>query len=91
MNEILTIDEIDERYPDEWVLLDDPQVDESQEVVGGKVIFHGKDRNAMYRAAQAVPTPRNLATHYTGEISDDIVIASSVANRKSGDQKWTRC
>lgn len=55
MTEILTITEINERYPDEWVLIGEPETDESLEVLRGKVLYHGKSRDEMYQAASALP------------------------------------
>ncbi|MEX0718982.1 MAG: hypothetical protein WD066_20475 [Planctomycetaceae bacterium] len=74
MNEILTIDEINERYPDEWIIIGDPDLDESLQVLGGTVLLHGKDRDEVYRRVAALPTPLNIATHDTGEVPDDMVI-----------------
>lgn len=70
MSEKLTIDEINQRYPDEWVLIGDPETDKSLEVLSGKVVYHGKDREGMYQAAKALPSPKRIATHYTGELFD---------------------
>jgi hypothetical protein len=58
------------RYPDEFVLIGDPVTDESLEVLSGAVLYHGKDRQRMYRAAKALPAPKRIATHYTGELFD---------------------
>ena len=70
MDEVLTIDEINQRYPDQWVLIGEPQTDESLEVLRGKVLYHGKSREKMYKAAKALPSPKYFATHYSGELFD---------------------
>jgi hypothetical protein len=70
MNEVLTIEEINRRYPDEFVLIGNPVTDESLEVLSGTVLYHGNDRREMYRAAKALPAPKRIATHYTGEPFD---------------------
>jgi hypothetical protein len=70
MNEVLTIDEINRRYPDEFVLIGDPVTDESLQVLSGTVLYHGKDHHEMYRMAQALPAPKRMATHYTGELTE---------------------
>ena len=49
MDEILTREEIEKRYPNEWVMIEDPEVDEHNEVLGGKVIAHSPDRLAAYQ------------------------------------------
>ncbi len=51
MNEVLTIEEIRSRSDGEWVLIGDPVTDEQLGVISGRVLFHGKDRNEMYRHA----------------------------------------
>ena len=71
MPEVLTIDEINERFPDEWVLIGDPEADESLEVLRGKVLCHSKERDEVYQAAIDLPGPKRLATHYTGELLED--------------------
>ena len=65
MDEILTIEEINQCYPDQWVLIGDPETDESLEVLRGKVLYHGKSREEMYKAAKALPSPRNTSRHTT--------------------------
>ena len=70
MSEALTIEEINQRYPDECVLIGDPETDESLEVLSGTVLYHGTDRQEMYQAAKALPSPKRIATHYTGELFD---------------------
>ena len=71
MNEVLMIEEINRRYPDEFVLIGDPVTDESLEVISGTVVYHGKDRDGMVRAAQQLPAPKRFATHYSGELFPD--------------------
>ncbi len=48
MNEVLTRAEMEARFDGEWVLIADPEMDENQDVRRGRVVFHGKDREAMY-------------------------------------------
>lgn len=74
MDEVLTIDEINERYPNEWVLIGDPQQNDSLEVLGGRVLYHSKLRDKVYQKAADLPTPGHLATHYTGTLFDDDVV-----------------
>ena len=73
MPEVLTIDQMNERFPDEWVLIGDPETDESLEVIRGKVLCHSKDRDEVSQAAIDLPAPKYIATHYTGELFDDDV------------------
>jgi len=48
MNEVLTRAEMEARFDGEWVLIAEPEVDEDRDVRRGRVVFHGKDREAMY-------------------------------------------
>jgi hypothetical protein len=67
----LTLAEIEQRYPDEWVLLRDPRVDRrTQLTVGGYVLFHTPDRLVMDRRMFELgdnPPYRHFACVYTGE------------------------
>lgn len=51
MTEIMRVAEIQAKFESEWVLIDDPETDESLEVKGGKVLWHSKDRDEVYRKA----------------------------------------
>lgn len=51
MDEILTNEEIEARYKDEWILVEDPETNEALEVLRGKVHYHSKDRDEVYQAA----------------------------------------
>ena len=66
MADILTLTEIEQRFPSEWVLIDQPQTDQFDHVIGGKVVFHGKDREEVYRQALQLPIPRHCAVRFTG-------------------------
>jgi hypothetical protein len=71
VGEVLTLAEIEERYPDEWIFIEDPELDEDDEVVRGRVVAHGKNRDAVYRVA-VERRPKSSAFHYTGELPDFI-------------------
>lgn len=73
MDEILTLAEIEKRFDSEWVLIEDPEYDENEEIVRGRVIFHSKDRDEVYRKDRELQ-PRSAAYLYTGEMSDDTAI-----------------
>ena len=61
----MTISQIEAQYKDEWVLIEDPQTNENLEVQGGKVLWHGKDREELYRRALEMQ-PKYSAIIYTG-------------------------
>ena len=49
MNDVLTLGEIEARFPSEWVLIGDPQTDESQHLLSGTVLFHSTNRDEVDR------------------------------------------
>jgi hypothetical protein len=71
--EVLTIGEIRERFASEWVLLEDPETSESLEVTRGKVLWHSKDRDEVYRKAREL-RPRHSAIIYAGGIPEEMVV-----------------
>jgi hypothetical protein len=73
MNEILTIAEIEAKFISEWVLVEDPQTNEALEVLRGKVRYHSKDRDEIYRKAVNL-RPKRFAMIYTGTLPEDTAI-----------------
>lgn len=47
----LSIAEIEELYPEQFVLIDEPEVDDGSRVVSGIVVFAHADKNEVYRRA----------------------------------------
>ncbi len=66
VNEILTWAEIQERFPNEWVVIDEPEVNEDLEVVRGRVVYHGADRAAASRSVIELGL-HHTAVLYLGE------------------------
>ena len=73
VNEVLTIAEIEARYPSEWILIVDPVTSDQRGVESGRVVFHSPDRDEMYRKAIEVQAPR-IAFYYTGKIPEGTTI-----------------
>ena len=71
MTEILTLREIGERYPDQWVCVEVTQWDGPGQPAGGRVIAHGTNRDETMRAGDefraAHPDPI-LYSYYTGPL-----------------------
>ena len=72
-NSYLTMAEIEAKYPNEWVLVDKLKKGRDDMAVGGTVVAHGTEREAVYRAAGALPVPRDVALYHTGPIPEDAV------------------
>lgn len=71
MNEILTIEQIRQRYTSEWILIAFTELDEQMNVLAGEVIAHSKERDEVYQAFD-VRQGRNVAVEYTGSIPLDV-------------------
>lgn len=51
MEQEMTIQEIEDQFDSEWVLVEDPCTNSDLEVLSGKVGHHSKDRDEVYRKA----------------------------------------
>jgi uncharacterized pyridoxal phosphate-containing UPF0001 family protein len=69
---VMTLQEMEAQFDSEWILVGDPQTNESLEVVKGTVLCHSKDRDEVYRAAVKL-RPKHSAIVYTGKASPDEV------------------
>lgn len=72
-SEIMTVCEIKEHYDNEWILLEDPVLDERKLVAGGKVRCHSKNRDDVYNKAVELRL-RHSTFHYTGPTPENIFI-----------------
>jgi hypothetical protein len=70
MDEVLTLDELKARYPDEHLLLVDYVDNEFGQVIAGRVLCHSKDADEMWRMGIEL-RPKGAAHVYTGTIPDD--------------------
>jgi hypothetical protein len=70
MDEGLTTAQIETQFESEWVLVEDPQTDETLTVRCGKVRWHSKDRDEVYRKAVELHLA-HFAILYTGKIPKD--------------------
>jgi len=73
MNKFMTLAEIEAHFESEWVLLQDPETTEALEVKGGKVLWHSKDRDEVYRKAREL-RPRRSAILYTGTLPEGAAV-----------------
>ncbi len=72
-NKPLSVREIRRRFPNEWVLLMDPEHDSALAVTKGTVVGDSKDRDEVYRKARNLKLKR-IAILYTGEFPKDMAI-----------------
>jgi hypothetical protein len=85
MSDVLSKAEIESRFNSEWVLVEDPVTDEWLQVQSGKVLWHSKDRDEVYRKAAEL-RPGSSAVLYTGPVVEDedtaiIFFSVAVASR----------
>ena len=73
MGGVLTVGEMESKYHSEWVLVGEPQTDDLLHVQSGRVIFHSKDRDEVYRKAVELK-PKRFAMLYTGTLPKDTAI-----------------
>lgn len=73
MTNILNISEIRSQFISEWVLIEDPKTDAELEIESGKVIYHSKDRDEVYRHAVS-RRPKYFALFFTGDFPSDTAV-----------------
>ena len=71
MDDLLTIEEIKARYAPDWVLIGDPQTDESQRLRAGRILFHSPDREEVYQKAIELGLD-HFAFRFLGEMPEDM-------------------
>jgi hypothetical protein len=74
MDTVLTMDEIRSRYDGEWVIIDEPELDEHLHVIQGAVVFHSRDRLEVDRKSVELMLPRSAVLHI-GKVSADMEYA----------------
>jgi hypothetical protein len=73
MNDILSFSEIKEQFVSEWVLVGNPETDEELNIKKGKILWHSKDRDEVYRKAREIH-PTHSAIIFTGKLPDNVAI-----------------
>ncbi len=73
MDEVLTMDEIKARYAPDWVLIADPETDDMQRVLRGRVVCHGPDDEELLRKATELKLD-HIAVRFLGEWPEDVVV-----------------
>ncbi len=73
MDDILTTAQIEAQFASEWVLVEAPETNDALEVQSGKVRWHSKDRDEVYRQA-VVLRPKRFAILYTGKMPEDTAV-----------------
>jgi len=74
--EILTITEIRDRYPGEWVLIADPESEDQWNALRGKILAHSPEREEIDKALIAFKHIQSISIEYTGPIPYDYAVIS---------------
>ena len=69
-NERLAIQEIEQKYPDEWLLIVDCEISENTELLSGIVVVHSKSREDIHDAL--TDYKGRVAIHSTREIPENV-------------------
>jgi len=60
--------EISLSFPDEWILLGNPVLDQNSEIIKGIVLFHSKDkREVCYKGRDKVKEYKKISVVFTGK------------------------
>jgi hypothetical protein len=73
MSELLTLDEMKQHYPNEWLLIDCTELDENLNIIRGKILAHSSHKEDLYQplsSAHATTT----AIEYAGDIPEDLAL-----------------
>jgi len=70
MGEVLTKQEMEGLYDGEWVLIENPEVDEHLRVRRGVVLWHSKSREELYRKALEL-RPAHSAIIFFGLVAEE--------------------
>ena len=73
MHKLMTLHEIETQFDGEWILVENPVLDQYNEVVKGTVLWHSKHRDDVYKKALEL-RPIHSAFLYTGQTPDNIWI-----------------
>ena len=85
MQEVLTIEEIKAQYPDQWVLIGNPVLDEKeQQVLAGSPAFYSKSKKEVcYLGAELVKKFESTILIFTGQPKHLKRVVATVFNRNS--------
>ena len=73
MDEMLKVEEIEARFAPDWVLIGEPQTDDQQRLLAGKVLYRSPDRDEVYRMARELRLDR-IAVRYLGTWPEDMAL-----------------
>jgi len=66
----MTLEEIKQKYPSEWVLIEFTELDEELKVVEGGVVAHSPNKEEIYKKLLEL-TNEKIAIEFTGEMPEE--------------------
>jgi len=70
--DLLMIEEMKQKYPDEWLLVIDCELSENTELKAGRVVEHSRCRGDIHKALKDYKG--KVAIYYAGEIPNDLTV-----------------
>ena len=67
----LTLKEMWEKYPEQWLLIADPELDEALNIIRAEVVLASEDRDDIYNNLH-LRNGKSAAIEHTGEWPEDL-------------------
>lgn len=71
-DKLLIIEEMKQKYPDQWLLVTDCKLSENTELRAGRVVEYSRCRDDIHKALKNYTG--EIAIYYMGEIPDDLTV-----------------
>lgn len=79
-NERMTLEEMEQKYPDEWLFIVDCEISENTELLSGVVAVHSPSRDVINEASGKYKG--GAAIRYTGRMPDPLKYQLEITNLK---------
>lgn len=76
MSDIQNFEQIEADHPSEWVLIGEPQIADLTGLIAGRVLFHSRNRDEVYRKAVELRLP-HFAVRYFGAMPENMALILS--------------
>ena len=71
--------DIKNKFKNQWVLIEVENVDESFNVLEGKVLAHSKDKDEIYQKLLKIK-PKEFSIEFTGEVPEDLAVVMVISD-----------
>ena len=78
MERVVNFEEMIERFPGEWLLVEYKDLDEELKVKRGKVLFHSPYKSEVYKQLMEM-RGGNIAIEYAGDIPKDLAVLFGIS------------